>query len=163
MNRLCPVCARRSLGARVFHGVHIDVCPSCAGVWFDECEARELLGQAPTALETIDHAVIPNPEDLSTSLPERSCPVCLIPLDRMCYAYSSPIELDHCHGCGGFWVDDGELIQMRRYVDEHRDGPVARGQRQSPLGRSTSGRPLEHLEAAWTMVASLLRRSSPGR
>ena len=43
--RLCPVCSQQPLESHTFRGVQIDVCPVCAGIWFDAGEVKLLLKQ----------------------------------------------------------------------------------------------------------------------
>jgi len=31
--------------------------------------------------------------------------------------YTSPVFLDSCEHCGGVWIDNGELHQMRLYLE----------------------------------------------
>ena len=31
--------------------------------------------------------------------------------------YTSPIFLDSCESCGGVWIDNGELKQMKDYLE----------------------------------------------
>lgn len=116
--RLCPVC-QVALKPQVHLGVTIDVCPACAGVWFD---ADEL-----TRLHQLDDAILPRidklyqPEVVAYDPPwERLCPVCREPLRPYNYLYTSNIVLDTCDNCGGVWVDHGELEKMHRVLQDAR-------------------------------------------
>lgn len=116
--RLCPVC-QIELKPQVHLGVTIDVCPACAGIWFD---ADEL-----TRLNSIDDEILPRidslyqPEITEYEPPwERRCPVCHEPLHPYRYLYTSNIELDSCNRCGGVWVDNGELEKMNRVLSDAR-------------------------------------------
>lgn len=40
----CPKCGTR-LGQRTLHGVSVDECPACRGVWLDEGELQEIAGK----------------------------------------------------------------------------------------------------------------------
>lgn len=116
--RLCPVC-QIELKPQVHLGVTIDVCPACAGIWFD---ADEL-----TRLNRIDDEILPRidsmyqPEITQYNPPwDRMCPVCRVPLLAYHYLYTSDIELDTCNQCGGVWVDNGELEKMYRVLADAR-------------------------------------------
>ncbi len=120
--RLCPVC-QIELKPEVHYGVTIDVCPACAGIWFD---ADEL-----TRLKTIDEQILPRldtlyqPEVVAYDPPwERLCPVCRYALRPYHYLYSSNIELDTCDQCGGVWVDNSELEKMARVLQDARAAEI---------------------------------------
>lgn len=63
----CPVCASATLDIRHSHGIEVDVCPSCNGVWLDRGELDKIMTQAQT--EPALGAYQP-PEDPSTSTEE---------------------------------------------------------------------------------------------
>ena len=48
----CPACGGH-LKAEQYHGVTVDRCGECHGVWFDAGEAERLLDKAPGALTSI--------------------------------------------------------------------------------------------------------------
>lgn len=116
--RLCPVC-RIELKPQVHLGVTIDVCPACAGIWFDADEM--------TRLNNIDEAILPRidslyqPQIVGYDPPwDRRCPTCDQMLRPYHYLYTSDIELDTCDQCGGVWVDNGELEKMNRVLADAR-------------------------------------------
>ncbi len=120
--RLCPVC-QIELKPQVHLGVTIDVCPACAGIWFDEGEL--------TRLNQLDDAILPRidslyqPQVTSYDPPwERLCPNCREPLRSYNYLYTSNIRLDTCERCGGVWVDNGELEVMHRVLQDARAAEV---------------------------------------
>lgn len=45
----CPTCADQVLVMSERHGVEIDYCPQCRGVWLDRGELDKLLDRAETA------------------------------------------------------------------------------------------------------------------
>ncbi|MDW8051187.1 MAG: zf-TFIIB domain-containing protein [Armatimonadota bacterium] len=116
--RLCPNC-QIPLRPQVHLGVTIDVCPACAGMWFD---ADEL-----TYLHQMDESIFPRldalyqPEVVAYESPwARLCPVCQQPMRPYNYLYTSDIVLDTCDNCGGVWVDHGELEKMYRVLQDAR-------------------------------------------
>jgi Zn-finger nucleic acid-binding protein len=42
----CPLCADVALEATFSHGIEIDVCPNCKGLWLDRGELERLLTTA---------------------------------------------------------------------------------------------------------------------
>lgn len=123
----CPAC-RRNLRQRASGPVTVDVCEDgCGGVWFDPFELSKvderheapgdlLLSLAPAPGVTVDHAR------------RRSCPKCADVV--MMRHFSSPkqrVEVDECPGCGGFWLDPGELASIRaEYATERERDEAAR-------------------------------------
>lgn len=114
MTLLCPDCLK-PLAPLAHFGVTLDSCPMCAGIWFDQGELGRLQHAGGQALIQIDESVVPEihrKEEPS----RRDCPSCLKPLDRFHYLYNSPIELDACGECGGFWVEDRELQKIQEWL-----------------------------------------------
>lgn len=113
---LCPDC-RIEMEAQTYYGVTVDICPACAGVWFDEKELRALMQVDPLILLSLEDRAVPD-VFYSEEVLKRRCPRCAIPLHPYRYLYDSPVELDGCSQCHGIWVENGEL---RRLHDElHR-------------------------------------------
>jgi Zn-finger nucleic acid-binding protein len=120
--RLCPVC-QIELKPQVHLGVTIDVCPACAGIWFDEGELARLNQLDDEILPRID--ALYQPQVTSYDPPwERLCPDCQKPLRPYNYLYTSNIRLDTCEQCGGVWVDNGELEVMHRVLQDARTAEV---------------------------------------
>lgn len=161
MGRPCPVCPGTMLQTVAFRSVQVDACPACAGVWFDDGELRAVLDQGTAVLSELENAVTPAIAATPAASAVRCCPVCVVPLDRFQYLYNSPIALDHCHQCGGVWVDDRELLAMRTHVEAVR---LARTQATPTAVEATtaaataSAGPLMHLADAWEMLVSVIRR-----
>jgi len=112
------------MSQRSFFGVLLDTCQHCAGIFFDEgevCQIRERGGVR--AFDELDSMIQPEPghED-ATGHDGRDCPACHQTMRRFRYLYSSPVVLDSCDGCGGIWIDNGELQQMREYMESAKDG-----------------------------------------
>ncbi|MCS7065445.1 MAG: zf-TFIIB domain-containing protein [Fimbriimonadales bacterium] len=108
--RLCPTC-QVPLVPQSHLGITIDVCPTCAGIWFDADELGRLREIDPAALPRLDQLYQPAVERYEGA-GERFCPACRAPMYRYNYLYTSNITLDSCDACGGVWVDHGELIKM---------------------------------------------------
>lgn len=116
--RLCPVC-QVQLVPQTFLGITIDVCPTCAGIWFDADELPRLRELDPSLLPRIDQRYQPLVERYEGT-GERLCPVCRVPMYQYNYLYTSNIVLDSCDQCGGVWVDHGELMKMDQLAQDAR-------------------------------------------
>lgn len=122
MNRICPKC-EIELTEAIQGDTVLDVCPQCAGIWFDSEELNRIREEDPASLIQIDQQFRPRVEP-ATSGGIRNCPCCRLPMRRYNYLYSSPIELDECEQCDGVWVDDGELEKMIQVLNESKNQSV---------------------------------------
>jgi Zn-finger nucleic acid-binding protein len=111
MSRMCPDCDA-PLAPETAHGVTVDACPQCAGIWFDDSEYGRLKTVASSALFALEDRLVPQAERLAQGSHERRCPACSMVMFRYRYLYNSPVELDGCERCNGVWVEDGELRKM---------------------------------------------------
>ena len=101
-----------------FLDVLVDTCPQCAGIFFDEGEVSEIRARGgDKAFDQLDTMVQPSPDYFPHEGSRfRRCPNCQSTMHRYRYMYTSPIFLDSCEACGGVFVEDGELKQMREYL-----------------------------------------------
>ncbi len=124
---ICPACDSQ-LVEKDFDGVHIDVCENgCGGLWFDWMELKkfdephEATGTA--LLEIVSNAtVVPDMEK------KHNCPKCEnIVLYRHFFSVKRHTEVDECPKCGGFWLDAGELAELRSLykTEEERKNAAA--------------------------------------
>jgi uncharacterized protein len=114
----CPVCAK-SLESVESNGVTVDVCAAgCGGIWFDQFELRRFDGPEVPAPEVL-LSIAKNPAIAVATAHKRPCPRCVeIRLKRRLFNPRSLVEIDECGGCGGIWLDAGELAKIR---EELRD------------------------------------------
>jgi len=102
--------------------IAVDVCRNgCAGIWFDNFELQrvdethEAAGESLLQIErnpatSVDHSL------------KRSCPKC--ETQKMLKHFMSvkrEVEVDECPKCGGFWLDAGELGQIRGQFETQAD------------------------------------------
>src|SRR5690348_5408339 len=123
MARLCPDC-QITLNPHAFHGVKLDVCSRCAGIWFDAEELRTLITSDPLGLSALDEQVAPHLEQAAGPRSLHNCPDCGMLLQEFHYLYNSPIVLLACPKCEGFWVRDGELLKIQQWRDRYK-GPMS--------------------------------------
>ena len=118
MARNCPDC-KQPLTTENYHNVELDLCQECAGFWFDADELRRLLAADPLAMTVLEERALP----LTTQEHVREgvllCPSCDGLLHVYHYDYNSPIELEACVDCGGFWVQEGELLKIQQWREAH--------------------------------------------
>lgn len=117
----CPACTN-TLVAKKVGDITVDVCKNgCGGIWFDNYElkhvdekheaAGEVLLQIKKAPEvSVDHNLA------------RSCPKCddVIMLKHF-MSVKRDVEIDECGNCGGYWLDAGELGQIRDQFANEED------------------------------------------
>ena len=121
--RKCPRCHRHELDQTRYGGVEIDACVYCGGLWFDQGELEQAVGEAigTSANLTDDLAEVALRKD-STGL---DCPACAGQL--ICYEFPNlgDVELDVCESCQGVWLDQGELQHVQRgRAQELIDGSI---------------------------------------
>jgi Zn-finger nucleic acid-binding protein len=101
-------------------GVNLDVCPNCAGIWFDAEELHTLLARDPLALSELEDKTVPQVGQKLAGPSPWLCPNNQIPLQQYQYLYDSPVVLHACPQCGGFFVEEDELGKMQQWLDQSR-------------------------------------------
>ena len=106
----CPKCevelAESYLGDH--KSVVSDICPKCQGVWLDKGELDSLSsGGEGLLFEVVSSA----PKNLK-------CPRCQKELESVSPEGAKEIIIDRCSSCNRFWLDKGELDQVRDFSVE---------------------------------------------
>lgn len=114
----CPTCIT-ALKQVSFEGVVIDLCPSCAGIWFDQGELGKIKSTAVHALKELD-SLAQQIELSADAILSKMCPRDGTLLTQYFYLHTTNIELDWCPTCNGIWVEDGELAKINALVEERR-------------------------------------------
>lgn len=108
----CPVCGM-SMVEEDFDGVKVDVCKDgCKGMWFDWQELTRLDESNEGAGQALEEAV----KSSRVNEGEREqleCPKCGIQMHAHKYSDAKEVSVDECYGCGGFFLDSGELKEIR--------------------------------------------------
>lgn len=114
----CP-CCRTELEHLDFHGIEVDQCRICRGLWLDHGEIDQLFALKKLPERLMNAEIYHEP---AQTVPEghRTCPRCntfllVIEVDG--------IKLDACSKCKGFFCDLGEFAKLeaaatRRYQEE---------------------------------------------
>lgn len=116
----CPSCT--SLFQRLeFHGIEIDQCRLCRGVWMDHGEIDQIFALRKIPDRLVNHEVYREPP-MEVPEGERLCPRCD---DLLAVIEVDGIRLDACPECKGFFADIGEIKRLsqaaeQRFQDEQR-------------------------------------------
>lgn len=103
------------------NNIRLDVCHGgCGGIWFDKFELDKLDEQ-----KKADEGFLSSLEaskSMTVDLAKRiQCPKCSnIVMLRNFFSVKKEVEVDHCAGCGGYWLDAGELTRI------HKEFPTAK-------------------------------------
>jgi hypothetical protein len=122
----CPACFNELKPLQV-GSVTVDVCQGgCGGVWFDAFELQRIEQEDETATQWLMN-VERDPQIQLDPLRKRKCPRCTdVKLMRHFHSPKRRVEVDECPGCGGFWLDAGELARIRAELQAQRE--LAQGQ-----------------------------------
>jgi len=109
----CPACGNE-LEEVTAGDVTVDICKGgCGGIWFDWFELKkfdephEAAGEALLEVERDQGVSVDHSKRLN-------CPKCDdIVMMRHFFSIKKAVVVDECPGCAGFWLDAGELGQIR--------------------------------------------------
>ncbi len=109
----CPACDRE-LSPRDLESVTVDVCDGgCGGIWLDAFELARVDEELPAEIKDIAR----DPGLVVDDVRKRSCPRCAsVKMQRHLFSADHRVEVDSCPGCGGYWLDAGELSAIREDV-----------------------------------------------
>jgi len=137
----CPVCFN-PLSSTTIGKLTVDVCRGgCGGIWFDAFELQQVdEPQESTGAWLVD--IERDPQIHVDTIRKRACPRCQgVKLKRRYFSPKRQFEIDECPGCGGYWLDAGELEKIRDEMDES-----ARRKEAQALGRiQVSGSVLRYI------------------
>ena len=113
----CPACFNELSPLQVGSLV-VDVCQDgCGGIWFDAFELKRVDEEAEPAEPLLQ--IRRDPRVIVDPARKRECPRCAgIKLHRHFFSAKRQVEVDQCPNCAGYWLDAGELAQIRA---EHTD------------------------------------------
>ncbi len=109
----CPACDYE-LTEMEHGGVKVDVCHGgCGGIWFDAFELQRVDEQHEVPTEHLLR-IQRDPNRRVDSTRKRACPRCDgVKLKRHFFSARRRVEVDHCPNCAGYWLDAGELEEIR--------------------------------------------------
>lgn len=117
----CPAC-ENVLQEMDVDGIAVDVCKGgCGGIWFDNFEIKkfdekhEFAGDELLDVERDKSVVVDHSKRIK-------CPKCDdVVMMRHFFSVKKGVEIDECPGCGGFWLDAGELREIRGLFETEAD------------------------------------------
>ena len=117
----CPGCGNQLAEMNVAD-VTVDVCKGgCGGIWFDQFELKkfdephESAGQALLDIQRDESIIIDRTKKFK-------CPKCdNIVMMRHFFSVKKEVGVDECPGCGGFWLDYGELRKIRSLFNTEQE------------------------------------------
>jgi uncharacterized protein len=115
----CPACFNE-LAEIQLGEVPLDVCQGgCGGIWFDAFELQRLDDPTEVAGPLLQ---IKKSQSLSVDFErKRECPRCAgVKLYRHFFSARRKVQVDQCPNCGGYWLDAGELEQIRREREQSK-------------------------------------------
>jgi len=109
----CPAC-ENVLTLMVAGDITVNVCEmGCGGMWFDAFEFEKVDEPHESAGEALLQ-VERNPNGMVDTDAKRPCPKCEgVAMQRHFASVKKRVEVDECPGCGGVWLDAGELADIR--------------------------------------------------
>jgi Zn-finger nucleic acid-binding protein len=114
--RLCPGCGEGLAGAHL-GPVGLDLCLSCAGVWFDRDELAEVVRAGPAVLRRL-HGKVQTPQGGQVRrMDSAACPVCRTPMTCVEYPSMPGIRMTACGHCSGFWLDSETLEGIAAWLE----------------------------------------------
>ncbi len=132
----CPNCGSELASAKR-HGVDVEACPSCKGLWLNVQELDQLEDEAFDLGDTQKGTLV-----FASEPSDRACPECGKPLRGFQYRLYD-LALEYCEAGHGYWLDAGEDDRVLALMREE----------ENRLKRST------HAESLW---AAHLRRLRTG-
>lgn len=92
----------------------VDACQGgCGGIWFDNYELEKVDERHEAAGGPL--LDVERDEAIAVDMTRRrQCPKCeSIVMLRHHFGVAQDVEIDECGGCGGIWLDHGELARIR--------------------------------------------------
>jgi Zn-finger nucleic acid-binding protein len=94
------------------HGIEVDRCTGCGGLWLDALDERQLLSRKGSeSLDTGDASVGAS-RDAQGKV---DCPRCRTRMVRMVDREQPHIWFERCSVCGGTFLDAGELRDLAEH------------------------------------------------
>lgn len=107
----CPKCRIENMKQETYEGIEVDRCPSCKGLFLDKGELPQMMQkQMGNTADTLGFSATSDQMDELAAL----CSKC----NRQMIAVNGPgdIRVDFCQGCGGLFLDQGELATIQLYA-----------------------------------------------
>lgn len=122
----CPTC-NTTLRTVTYEGIQIETCTACTGEWLDRTELKHIVDAreerfSPEERQAVARAAKITGVDIEREDRDLICPKCGGQTDAVNYGGDSGVVIDKCTGCGGIWLDGGELEKVQMLVEGWEDG-----------------------------------------
>ncbi len=122
----CPKCMgfleTKEVGEMEKHGIFIDQCALCHGIWFDKGELAKVLKlKLDFDDESAEDEFHQDWKNDYFDLKKANCPRCKKEMQRVNCLQDDRVIADYCLECDGAWLDGGEIRELMR------GGPLHRG------------------------------------
>ena len=118
--RKCPIC-KIQMGKDWLYNEEVERCGKCNGVFLDEGELGNLVSLmriyknvklSEPEIDTLDE--IDTSHNLKSYIGIYKPPLCPSDGNKMSRDDYGGLPVDICHECHGVWLDDGELISLKK-------------------------------------------------
>lgn len=124
----CPACSNEMTQVEV-QDISLDVCQGgCGGIWFDWFELNRIDEPHEALGEDVFHTDV-DPSVVVDHDAKRYCPRCDdMPMMRHFRSVRREVQVDECPRCAGYFLDRGELNEIRNQFenDEERQAEARR-------------------------------------
>jgi Zn-finger nucleic acid-binding protein len=109
MDMKCPVDGSALITTKK-HGIEVEFCPKCEGMWLDYTELDAL--EDEEFAKDLDKGTM----IFSSQNSLYKCPICVLQMKQFKYRLYD-LVLDHCPDLHGFWLDGGEDKRVLDLMD----------------------------------------------
>jgi uncharacterized protein len=106
----CPKCENSTMTKISFHGVEVDRCPQCGGIWFDILEQEDL--KKKKGSEATDTGVAK--AQTTKQAQKLDCPKCHTRMSPTHDIRQPHIVFEKCSICYGVFFDAGEFRDLKK-------------------------------------------------
>ena len=107
--------------AETAHGVVLDVCPACAGLWLNSEELHSLIICEPHDIEVLEGSIQGHIDQKHVGASKLLCPFDQTLMDEYHYLYNSPVLIHTCAKCGGMFIHGEDLPAMRQWFEKSHE------------------------------------------
>jgi Zn-finger nucleic acid-binding protein len=99
------------------HSIHVEECPHCRGLWFEEGELGKAMAESEPDLEWLDFDLWSDQEAFIADWSSRKCPQCGEYMATISYE-AADVTVEYCAEGHGIWLDEGEFGTIIKALEE---------------------------------------------